>query len=300
MGSRPLYNEQRLQEDAPAKTPSLVMPEFQDEIFLRTFFPEVWYFDDLKFGSQAQIQIPLQSPHSVSNWVFSSVFWTSGSKTTCSAPEISIHTKRHVYMEVDLPLQVYENETIAAKITVSGDNFRDEKRLSLCFTGISPVVCADMGKNGDRAETEYTRITLSRRQKKNEKIIFLRFLKTGTQNISFELRDEVSVIGGDVHHCADPTAKIYDKIQQTVKVERRLSQKEHFRQINIYPQRKVFSLEKSVSSIQEKPNVIRELISKFLFVIEIIFRIPTECPGRNRCRNLCVHRTRCRGYFHYC
>ncbi|KAE9553062.1 hypothetical protein FO519_003742 [Halicephalobus sp. NKZ332] len=254
---KPVYDRQRLQEDTPGHTVSLVVPEFQDEIFLRTFFPEVWFFEDMKFGARQEHTIVLASPHSVSNWIFSSTFWSPGSKTTCSAPEVSVQTRRHVFMEVDLPLQVFENETIFAKVTISGDNFQEETQLSLCFTGVSPVVCADMGQGGERAETEYSRITLGKNKNKDEKTVFLRFLKSGFQNISFELRDEVSVIGGDVHHCADPSAKIYDKIQKVIKVEKRLSQKEHFRQINIYPQRRIFKSEKFGDLISEKPNVIQ-------------------------------------------
>ena len=162
------------------------------------------------------------APHSISKWSFTSSFWAPGEPEICSVKPITVETRRHVFMEVELPTHVYENETVQARIIVNSDNFGDEQKLAVCFTGLTPIVCADMGSNGNMAETEYTRVILNRTQTRSEKVVYLKFLKEGPQNVSFELREEIEVIGGNENHCADSKAVRFDQILKVVNVKVRI------------------------------------------------------------------------------
>lgn len=49
------------------------------------------------------------------------------------------------------------------------------------------------------------------------KAFYIRFLREGTQNLSFELRAENTLLGGE-WHCRDTTTKIFDRISKQIYV----------------------------------------------------------------------------------
>lgn len=49
------------------------------------------------------------------------------------------------------------------------------------------------------------------------KLSYIRFLQEGVQNLSFELRAENTLPGGD-WHCRDATTKVYDRILKRIHV----------------------------------------------------------------------------------
>uniref|UniRef100_A0A7E4W500 A2M domain-containing protein n=1 Tax=Panagrellus redivivus TaxID=6233 RepID=A0A7E4W500_PANRE len=220
-----------------------------DEVFLRSFFPEVWYFDDLKFGGKSSKSLQLTTPHSIGEFAVTSAFWSPGQRETCPAPPLSIRTTRHVFMEVVLPERVFLNETITAKVIVHGDSFDGETKLSLCFTGQSPIVCANMGNDGNMAETEFNRVILSKEKPQAEKQIDIKFFNVGPQNVSFELRTEENVQGSVADHCSNNKATAYDKIVKTVIVEPIQKREEEYACVVIYAQHQVFkSIQNRTSS----------------------------------------------------
>lgn len=120
-------------------------------------------------------------------------------------------------MQVDLPSYVYENETIPAKVTVTADNIVGNTNMAVCFTGLSPVVCGDVGPDGNVGETDYTRIVLNGSHPVVVKTMQLRFLREGPQNISFQLRPESNNPGGE-WHCSEDNGAVNDTVVHTVNV----------------------------------------------------------------------------------
>uniref|UniRef100_A0A915EV50 Alpha-2-macroglobulin domain-containing protein n=1 Tax=Ditylenchus dipsaci TaxID=166011 RepID=A0A915EV50_9BILA len=103
------------------------------------------------------IDSPSKVPHSVTEWRFAAGFWSEGRASMCQAPTRSVISTKQVFMDVDLPSNVYENETIQVRVTVNA-NVAEETNMAVCFRGLSPVVCGDVGKDGSLGETDYTRV----------------------------------------------------------------------------------------------------------------------------------------------
>lgn len=88
-------------------------------------------------------------------------------------------------MDVDVPLNVYVNETIQVRVTVTAafafnpletNNVRfsfqlcgnkedflripikNSFQMAVCFHGLSPIVCGDVGVDGTLGEADYTRV----------------------------------------------------------------------------------------------------------------------------------------------
>lgn len=89
--------------------------------------------------------------------------------------------------------------------------------MAVCFTGLSPVVCGDVGPDGNVGETDYTRIVLNQSHPVVVKTMQLRFLREGPQNISFQLRPESNNPGGD-WHCSEDNEGMNDTVLHTVNV----------------------------------------------------------------------------------
>lgn len=102
-----------------------------DELFLRDFFPEVWLFKDYTFGQRGIVKEKLLAPHSVSEWSFVSHFWSPLRRSVCKLQPLTVFTSRHLYMDLDIPKHVYENETIRFKLSINADKL--DKELSVCL-----------------------------------------------------------------------------------------------------------------------------------------------------------------------
>lgn len=89
--------------------------------------------------------------------------------------------------------------------------------MAVCFTGLSPVVCGDVGPDGNVGETDYTRVVLNHTHNVVVKTMQLKFLREGPQNISFQLRPESNKPGGE-WHCSDEDSAINDTVVYTVNV----------------------------------------------------------------------------------
>ncbi|CAD5229619.1 unnamed protein product [Bursaphelenchus okinawaensis] len=214
-------------QSAPSQDdPGTKQEEQQDSI--RDFFPEVWLFEDYVMPESGEASLSLASPHSVTRFVLQSGFWTQKRFDMCTTPTHNIQIERKIYMNVDIPLHVYENETIQARITVSGDH-TDSRQLSICFDFLSPIVCGDVGSNGILGEVEYSQITLHPGQSVI-KSIFVKFLKVGEHKLTFKLVDNPTFSVGR-WHCRDDELHVHDRIQINVKVSHRVDLDEHFRKV---------------------------------------------------------------------
>jgi hypothetical protein len=114
-------------------------------------------------------------------------------------------------MDVDVPSYVYVNETVRVKVTVSAENLASNggngKKMAVCFRGLSPAVCGDVGREGDAGETDFTRIELTPENPHQEKGFFVRFLREGMHNLSFELREGQGLKGHE-WHCRDGNIQV--------------------------------------------------------------------------------------------
>lgn len=63
--------------------------------------------------------------------------------------------------------------------------------MAVCFRGLSPVVCGDVGKEGRLGTLDYTHVALSESAPIQVKNFYVRFLREGHHNLSFELKEEV-------------------------------------------------------------------------------------------------------------
>uniref|UniRef100_A0A183C719 A2M domain-containing protein n=1 Tax=Globodera pallida TaxID=36090 RepID=A0A183C719_GLOPA len=209
-----------------------------EELSLRDFFPEVWLFNDYRIEN-GSLAVKLNStPHSVTAWNFVATFWSLGRADVCKAEKQSLVAQKHVFMDVDVPLHVYVNESVNVHIAVSVINLTRNEHMSVCFRGLSPKVCGDVGRDGSFGETDFTRVVLTPESPIQLKNFFVRFLRPGTHNLSFELRSE-DVLKGHDWHCRGDGSTVYDRISKQIQVERRVDVEEHFRQIVVYRRKRL-------------------------------------------------------------
>ncbi|KAI6232244.1 A2M domain-containing protein [Aphelenchoides besseyi] len=208
-----------------------------DQLLLRDFFPEVWMFEDFEFDTNSFIERQIQSPHSVTEWQFLAHFWAPEKRNVCRIPTLNVNTWRDVYIEVDLPSNVYENETVEFHLTVTADKLTTQKQYALCVSGFSPLVCGDMGPGGKTENADYSVITLNPQHLRVRKSFFVRFLREGTYDVEFHLldRDQITTFGDG---CGENDKNTLDKVKQSVRVLKRVDVDEHFRQIVIHKQRR--------------------------------------------------------------
>jgi hypothetical protein len=209
-----------------------------DELFLRDFFPEVWLFKDYQFGQSGIVEEKLLAPHSVAEWTFSSHFWTPSRRNVCKLPSLTVYTSRHIYMDLDLPRYVYENETIRFKLTIKADQLDKELSLALCTRGFSPVVCGDIGLEGKTDENDYAAFTMGPSKLKTEKEFYIRYLRDGDYDLQFELLDRSTLLNSRLTCDNIGYAYVFDKIKHTIHVSKRVDLDEHFRQMVVHRQRK--------------------------------------------------------------
>jgi len=105
--------------------------------------------------------------------------------------------------------------------------------MAVCFKGLSPSVCGDVGRDGVAGEIDFTRIELTEEKPVQQKQFFVRFLRPGLHNLTFELRNE-EVLKGHGWHCRDGNIHVFDRIVKQISVTNRVDIEEHFRHIVVY------------------------------------------------------------------
>lgn len=172
--------------------------------------------------------IEVGSPDSITKWNLAGRFWAPGRLDSCLAPTTEITAKKTFFMTVELPKSVYVNESITVKVSVSAENLRGEKKLSVCFTGLERAACGDEGADGNLGQPTYSRVLISPLKPIDSKTFSLRFLTVGSLSLSFSLRTEESFPGK--HHCE--IGKLLDQVRYEVTVAvsdmwHQRSQREH-------------------------------------------------------------------------
>lgn len=142
--------------------------EQEEELSLRDFFPEVWLFDDFAIGCvtngrslspqskfisfaylrhNGSFDMVTRSPHSVTNWMIEAKFWSSGRADVCQTDKGHLITHKNgkfsfkaiylfvsftavVFLDVDVPMHLYENETVQVQVTASADNLAGKKNVN--------------------------------------------------------------------------------------------------------------------------------------------------------------------------
>ncbi len=62
-----------------------------------------------------------------------STFWTPGRLSTCDARTISLTSYKKYFMQVDLPKNVYINESLTAKVSITSENITKEVKVCMCL-----------------------------------------------------------------------------------------------------------------------------------------------------------------------
>lgn len=76
----------------------------------------------------------LEAPHSVTEWRLLTSFWSRGRTQVCRTPTPrSLTTTKHIFMDVDVPLHVYKNETVQVRVTVTADNLQTMQNVRKFF-----------------------------------------------------------------------------------------------------------------------------------------------------------------------
>ncbi|KAL3096161.1 hypothetical protein niasHT_029197 [Heterodera trifolii] len=192
------------------------------------FFPEVWLFNNFNIGMDGLKELRLNSTlHSVTDWHFLATFWSAG------RPPVFFIRRTNLFMDVEVPLHVNMNESANVHIAVSAANLTQNRPLSVCFHGLSPKVCGDVGREGTFDETDFTRVVLTPENPVQLKNFFVRFLRRGIPNLSFEFRSEDVLKAHDWNY-RDSETEVFDRIVKQIQVKRSVNVEEHFRQIVVY------------------------------------------------------------------
>ncbi|CAJ0925424.1 unnamed protein product, partial [Mesorhabditis belari] len=205
--------------------------------FTRSYFPHVWIFDDYSLGPFGTSAIQEEAPHSVGRWVIQSDYWAPNEFSFCSAIPKYVTSTKSFFMEIDMPKNVYVNESVTVKISVTANDLEEEKQLSICYGNLPRQLCADMGPAGTHGLPAYSRIVLSKIHPITTKTFNMRFFKTGEVKIVFMLRTEVYV-PGEENRCAN--GEVLDSIEQPIMIAKRAETEEHYRRL-------ILSIEKPVS-----------------------------------------------------
>ncbi|CAJ0558981.1 unnamed protein product, partial [Mesorhabditis spiculigera] len=205
-----------------------------DEVaFTRSYFPHVWIFDSFYLGNTGMTAVTRDAPHSV-----------------------------------DMPKNVYVNESITVKVTATGTNLDQEHKLSVCHSDLPRQVCADMGQEGTHGQPAYSRIILNKENPVAIKTFNMRFFKTGEVKLTFMLRTEL-FMPGEVSRCDN--GEVLDIIEHKMMVAKRAETEEHYRRL-------ILSVEKPVSAaLNDALNELRTDEEPIRHVFEINeYRLPHE------------------------
>ncbi|CAD6185284.1 unnamed protein product [Caenorhabditis auriculariae] len=213
-------------------------------------------FERISMKNDGRAHVKTISPDNIGEWALSSAFWSPGRTSMCPLNNFNLQSKKNVFMEVDLPKDVYVNETVSVKVTVSGINIQRLSKYSICIAKMPRKVCADEGSNGNKGRPAYTNIALSKNSSVQSKTFSMRFLVTGITNVTFYLREEASYPGK--HHC--DVGKILDIVKIHLKIAKRADTVEYYKKVLLNAGKPVVKVQMNDDVQQESENVAIEVL----------------------------------------
>ncbi|EFO89751.1 hypothetical protein CRE_07473 [Caenorhabditis remanei] len=201
-----------------------VKPEFHDtgvivqKPKIRQHFPETWLFDAIVLERNGTKKITATSPDNVGQWALNSAYWWHGRASLFPGETKYIQTSKPIFLEVDMPRNVYVNETISPLLTVTGvDLVKSRETLVICLSELPRKVCADQGANGNKGTTYYMKVEVSRSSPIQSKYLMMKFLSPGLVNMTVTLKTE---------NCE--TGKILDAVRKQVEIQKRADTEEYY------------------------------------------------------------------------
>ncbi|CAB3399940.1 unnamed protein product [Caenorhabditis bovis] len=238
--------------------PGIVKPP----IHIRDHFQEVWLFDVEELGLDGTKLLKSSIPDNIGGWSLTSAYWSQGKVETCPSKTLHFQAKKNIFMNVEMPKNVYVNETVSVKITVTGLNIRKLNKFSICMTDVPRKVCADEGLDGKRGLPAYTNIALDAENTVQSKTFAMRFLVTGIANITMTLREESAFPGK--HHCQ--VGKILDVVRLQLIINKRAETVKYYKRVMLNPGKPVLNLamndEGTSENTQEPLQAIETLESR--------------------------------------
>ncbi|CAL2049438.1 unnamed protein product [Caenorhabditis brenneri] len=199
-------------------------PEFHDTGLIlpkpkvRQYFPETWLFDAIVLERNGTKKITATSPDNVGQWALNSAYWWHGRVSLFPGDTKYIQTSKPIFLEVDMPRNVYVNETISPLLTVTGvDLTRSRQTFVICLSDLPRKVCADQGANGSKGGTYYMKVEVSRTSPIQSKYLMMKFLSPGLVNMTVTLKTE---------NCE--TGKTLDAVRKQIEIQKRADTEEYY------------------------------------------------------------------------
>uniref|UniRef100_A0A1I7T5S1 A2M domain-containing protein n=1 Tax=Caenorhabditis tropicalis TaxID=1561998 RepID=A0A1I7T5S1_9PELO len=201
-----------------------VKPEFHDtgvvapKPKIRQYFPETWLFDAIVLERNGTKKVISTSPDNVGQWSLNSAYWWHGKVSLFPGDTKYIQSRKPIFLEVDMPKNVYVNETISPLLTVTGvDLPKSRQTFVICLSELPRKVCADQGANGNKGDTYYMKVEASRSSPIQSKYLMMKFLSPGLVNMTVTLRTE---------NCE--TGKILDAVRKQIEIQKRADTEEYY------------------------------------------------------------------------
>ncbi|ULT80996.1 hypothetical protein L3Y34_011096 [Caenorhabditis briggsae] len=201
-----------------------IRPEFHDtgltppKTKVRQHFPETWLFDAIVLERNGTKNVVATTPDNVGQWALNSAFWWHGRVSLFPGETKYIQTTKPIFLEVDMPKNVYVNETISPLLTVTGiDLAKSRETFVICLSELPRKVCADQGANGNKGDTYYMKVELSRNSPIQSKYLMMKFLSPGLVNMTVTLKTE---------NCE--TGKILDAVRKQIEIQKRADTEEYY------------------------------------------------------------------------
>lgn len=224
---------------------------------IRENFQEVWLFDSIVLGSDGTARVRSSSPDNIGQWAVTSVFWNKGRIAMCPTNVAYVQSKKTVFMNVEVPKEVYVNETVSVRVTVTATKLSKLTKFSICMPNLPRKVCADEGSFGNRGNPTYSNVALSPNEQVVTKSFTMRFLQTGETSLTFSLREEKFSPGK--HFCDLGT--VLDVVKMKLKIAQRADTVEYYKRILLNSEKPVMKLADDVTSstdLLEQPIEVEE------------------------------------------
>ncbi|CCO25856.1 Alpha-2-macroglobulin domain-containing protein [Caenorhabditis elegans] len=185
---------------------------------IRQHFPETWLFDAIVLERNGTKKITATSPDNVGQWALNNAYWWHGRVSLYPGQTKYIQTSKAIFLEVDMPRNVYVNETISPLLTITGvDLVKSRETLVICLSELPRKVCADQGANGKKGDTYYMKVEVSRSSPIQSKYLMMKFLSPGVVNMTLTLKTE---------NCQ--TGKILDAVRKQIEIQKRADTEEYY------------------------------------------------------------------------
>uniref|UniRef100_A0A8R1HS70 A2M domain-containing protein n=1 Tax=Caenorhabditis japonica TaxID=281687 RepID=A0A8R1HS70_CAEJA len=185
---------------------------------IRQHFPETWLFDAIVLERNGTKKVVSTSPDNVGQWALSSAYWWHGKVTLFPGQTKYIQTSKPLFLDVDMPKNVYVNETISPLLTVTGvDLKKSRETFVICLSELPRKVCADQGANGNKGDTYYMKVDMTRSSPIQSKYLMMKFLSPGLVNMTVTLRTE---------NCE--TGRILDAVRKQIEIQKRADTEEYY------------------------------------------------------------------------